>query len=56
MKNYIVAQLIIAAHQFMEFGDQEYEEIFETLLRRLQKVTGTSREQAVDLVVAELSL
>lgn len=56
MKKYIIGQLVIAAHQCLQFGGKEHEQLFEASLKQLQKATGTSREQAVDLVVAELSL
>lgn len=54
MEKHIINQLVIAARQCQQFGGKKYEAQFESFLSQLQTATRTSREQAVDLVVAEL--
>lgn len=54
MEKHIINQLVIAARQCQQFGGEKYELQFEAYLNQLQDVTRTNREQAVDLVVANL--
>ena len=54
MEKHIINQLVIAAHQCQQFGGKKYELQFETFLNQLQELTRTSRDEAVNLVVADL--
>lgn len=54
MSDHIVNQLIIAAGQFERFREQRYRTHFETLLEKLQSVTGITKEQAVQLLLENM--
>lgn len=54
MERHLINQLVLAARQCQQFGGEKYELQFEAFLNQLQELTRTSREEAVDLVVADL--
>ena len=47
----ILNRLIIAAGQWNQFGDKQYEQAFENGLTELQLITGHNRESAVELLI-----
>lgn len=50
----ILNQLVIAAGQWQQFGDIQYEREFERLLGELQKKTGLDKESAVAYLMTYL--
>lgn len=51
MKQLLLNRLIIAAGQWKEFGDSQYERTFEKALAELQEATGSNRNRAVELLL-----
>lgn len=54
MSKRIIAQLIIAAGQWQRFGGKCYEKRFDMLLDQLQELTGSSRKEAVEMLMENL--
>lgn len=48
---YILDQLIICAGQYQTFGEQQYSDKFTAWLRQLQRLTGKTEDQAIELWV-----
>ena len=47
-------QLIIVAGQWQQFGEEIYEQQFESLLVQLQQETGLNHEGAVELLLENI--
>lgn len=50
MLKHIINQIIITVGQYRQFGGKENEQQFERLLGQLQKVTGKTQEQAIQML------
>ncbi|WP_313431701.1 hypothetical protein [Siminovitchia terrae] len=55
MHEHIINQIVITVGQWGQFGGQEYEQRFESLLRQLQKATGLDREGAVRFIERQIA-
>lgn len=54
MVEYIMNQLIIVAGQWQQFGEKQYEQLFEILLGELQEAAGLDREAAIEYLITNL--
>lgn len=50
----IINKLIIVAGQWKRFGGLEYEQEFSNLLNELSRVTGTTPEGTLDILLADI--
>jgi len=50
----IIDKLIIVAGQWKRFGGLEYEQEFSNLLNELSRMTGTTPEGALNILLADL--
>lgn len=51
----IIKQLILTAGQWKQFQEQQYSDQFYVLLNQLEVAAGTTEEEAVQLLLAEIN-